>query len=169
MHCLPAMQRVQRTQYRRDLSANISLGLRAMLIEPRAEVAVFRVLDDEAIAHVIAIHFGEAIENAKRSFLSREQLGEIRFAKPTRQTVRDLDAHSSRKTRCWFRRGEINFAETASADQSVETIGPVRFRTVRSLCDQFRAWSALGPRSQSRVPSLRARPSALCGQVITLT
>jgi hypothetical protein len=53
-----------------------------MLIEPHAEIAMFGVLDHEAIAHLIAIHFGEAIENAKCPLLAGEKLGEVGLAKP---------------------------------------------------------------------------------------
>jgi len=97
MQRLAAMERIERAEERRDFAAHEPLGLRATLREPRAHVAVPRVLHDHAITHPIAVDLGEAVEHAQRARLLLEQLGEVGFAKPGGETVADLDTDLRRQ------------------------------------------------------------------------
>src|ERR1041385_2138826 len=101
------MQRVQRAEDRGNLSADVAFGLRALAIEPRAEVAVLGVFHREAVAHLPVLPLGQAIEDAQRPLFAAEKVGEVRFPQPTGQAVADLDAHLRGETRSAGRRGEI--------------------------------------------------------------
>src|SRR5262249_50548604 len=87
---LTAMQGVERLQNRGDLAANEALGLRSLASEPRAEVAVLRILHRETVSHARPLALGEAVEDAQRARLTREQLGEVCLAEPRGEAVADL-------------------------------------------------------------------------------
>jgi len=132
MQRVSPMQRVERTENRRDLASHEALGLRAFAAEPRAEVAGFSVLQGQAVARLVTIDFDEAIEDAQRAWLVPKELGEVRLAKPPRDAVADLDAHLRREPGRGRRCREVDLAETALADESIETIGATGFRAVRT-------------------------------------
>src|SRR4029079_17414370 len=101
MERLSSMQCIEGSQDCRDLTANESLRLGAVLVEPHSEIAELGVFDHEAVAHLVAVHFGEAIEDAKRPVFAREELGEVGLAKPGRQVVGNLYTHLRRESRGW--------------------------------------------------------------------
>src|SRR5688572_1415134 len=82
MQRLTAVQCVERAEDRRELPANESLGLRSVFTQPDAKIAVFGVFDREAVPHPPVTRFSEAIEHAKRSVLTSEELREIGLAHP---------------------------------------------------------------------------------------
>ena len=69
---LATVEGVERAQDRRDLPPNEAFGLRAALGEPRAEIAVLRILHREAVSHLVAIRLGETVEDTKRPVLASE-------------------------------------------------------------------------------------------------
>src|SRR5574341_261436 len=148
------MQDVQRLQNGRDLAADEFLRLPALPREPGAQVAMLGVLHDEAIAGAGGFDLDEAVEHAQRAGLFGQQLGEVRLAQPACEAVADLDANAGRDSRAGWR-GEVDLAESAFADELIETIGPPRLIAVKRWQDgtglRGRGWLARsGERARGR-------------------
>src|SRR6266849_956356 len=128
MQRLPAMQRIECAEERRDLAADEALGLRATLLEPRAHVAMLGVFHHDAVAHAVGVDFREPVEHAQRARLLLEQLGEVRLAQPRGETVADLDANLRRQPA--LRRGsrQLDLAESSLADEAVQPVGATALR-----------------------------------------
>jgi hypothetical protein len=103
---------------------------------------------------VVTIDFDETIEDAKRPRLAPKKLGEVRLAKPARDAIADLDAHLRGKSRRGRRCREVDLAETALADESIEAVRAPGFRAVRSPCSRLLFPGAtIGKRTVLRSPS----------------
>src|SRR5215218_1030461 len=106
------MEGVERVENRGDLSPDDALGLRPFPREPRAEVAVLRILHGKAIAHPRPFDLRELVEHTQRAGLATEQLGEVRLAKPRRDSIADLDADLLGKSVARRRGRKIDLAES---------------------------------------------------------
>src|SRR3954469_5894397 len=124
------MQCIERAEDGGDLPANESLGLRALLREPRSEIAMLRIFHRQAVAHARSLGLGKAIEDAQRTRLSRQQLGEVGFAKPRGEPIADLDTDLRGKSLTRNRRGDVDLAEPSLPDQPVEAIAATCLRAV---------------------------------------
>ena len=79
-----------------------------------------------------ALDLGEPVVDTRSARGSRaEQLGEVRLAKPGRDAVADLDADLRGEAVARRRRGEVDLAEPALADQPVEPVGAAALGAVR--------------------------------------
>jgi len=116
---LTTVQRIERSENRRELTSDEALALRALSRQPGTEVTVLGVLHHQAVTHSRSFNLGEAIEDAQRSWLSREQFGEVGFAQPSRESVADLDAHLRRQIMRRARCREVDLAKSTAADQSM--------------------------------------------------
>jgi len=128
---LAAVEHVQRRENRGDLLPHESLGLRAFLPEPIAQIAVLGVFHDEAIPCARRLDVDEAVEDPERARLAAEQLGEVRLAQPAGHAVRDLDADLGRQRSRRLRRREVDLAEAALADEAIQAIGAPGFAAVQ--------------------------------------
>ena len=133
MHRLPAVQNVERTENRRDLTPHEPLGLRALTLQPHPEVAMRRVLQCHAITRASAIDFHEPVEHSERPRLAEQQLGEVGLAEPARKSLGDLDANLGRQPVLRYWRRQINFAESTLSNQPIKLICATTLRA-EGLC-----------------------------------
>src|SRR6058998_1435695 len=124
------MEHVQRFQYGGDLLAHKSLRLPSLHIEPSSEVAMLGVLHHQAVACARRFGHDESVEHLERSRLSVEELSEIGLAQPACDPVADLDADLRRERSSGGRRGNVDLAEAALADKTVQAVSPTRFIAV---------------------------------------
>ncbi len=119
---LAAVQNVERAKDAGDLASYESLGLRSFALQPHAKIAVDGVLECDAVAHAPAVDFDKPIVDAQRARLAEKQIGEVRLAQPTRESLGDLDADLRWQPVLGRRCRQIDLAEPSFADQAVQLI-----------------------------------------------
>ena len=112
---LAAVQLAEHLEDARDLAPRRALGpALAGAVQERAEVAVARVLEGEAVEDAaVGAHEGKRVEDADRPRMAVEQLAEVRLAQPAVDALADLDADG--------RRGRRTSARAAGRDRPGRT------------------------------------------------
>ena len=160
---LSPMQHIEDRQDSRQLAADEALGLRSLAREPRAEIAVFRILHDEAITRARTVDDDEPVENSQRAGLAVQELGEVRLAQPRGEALGDLDAHLRRESAPRRGRGKVHLPEAALAEQLVQVVRPVALGAIggRQRAARRRRETVA---AQHRVPgAVRGRCAIACG------
>ena len=98
--------------------------------QERAQIAVPRVLEREAVEHAaVGAHQRKRVEHANRARMRVEQLAEVRLAQPAVDAAADLDADRLRHhRRAADPPGEIDLAEAAFAEQPLDAVPQPGFR-----------------------------------------
>ena len=128
MQQLAAMQLAEHLEDAGDLAAGGGFRPAAAgALKKRAEVAVRRVLEGEAVQDAMRArprpHQRKRVEDANRARVAVEQLAEVGFAQPAVDALADLDADRLRDRR---RRGaarrQIDLAEAAFAEPALDSV-----------------------------------------------
>src|SRR5256885_15227279 len=106
---------------------------------------MYCVLHRDAVAHVLTLSLGETVIDSERPRLTIEQLGEIRFAEPRRESRRDLETDLGRQSVLRRSGGEVNLSEPALTNESIQLVGAATLRAVRRRPDGGRARHRVQP------------------------
>src|SRR5689334_19935037 len=155
MQRLSAMQRVKGAENRRYLAAHESLRLRALSTEPRRQVPMLGVLHRQAIARVLSLVYGEPIDDGQRARILRQHLREVRLAKPTGQSIRELETEDFWLMAVADARREEDLTKATFADETLEAIraatlgavNGVRFRSRHARSYRFPLTAAISVRT----------------------